>query len=148
MNEIGVKCLPYPKKGSTISDIAAWFAKEIQALPNVIAEANKNFIVYCLVGVLKMLQEHAQCSCVKGLEPVMVACDGSIFNEVPEDVVKLSTQIMKKWWCSYGLPYVIETVHLEPEVILLGCVVFVLLLFIYDYDVGGRRRRTLCSCRW
>jgi hypothetical protein len=32
MNEIGAKCLPYPKKGSTIGNIAAWFAKEIQAL--------------------------------------------------------------------------------------------------------------------
>jgi hypothetical protein len=109
-------------------------------LPNAIAKANKNFIAYCLVGVLKMLQEHAQCSHVKGLEPVMAACDASIFNEVPEDVVKLSAPILKEWWSSYGLPYVIQTVRLEPEVSLLGCVVFVLLLFIYDYVAGGSRR--------
>jgi hypothetical protein len=57
MNEIGVRCLSYPKKGSTISAIMAWFTQEIQALSDAIAKANKNFLVYCLVGVLKMLQE-------------------------------------------------------------------------------------------
>jgi hypothetical protein len=120
----------YPKKGSTIGDITVWFAKEVHVLPNAIAKANKNFIAYCLFGVLKMLQELAQCSHVKGLEPVMAACDASIFIEVPEDVVKLSAPILKKWWSSYGLPYVIETVRLELEVSLLGCVVFLLLSFI------------------
>jgi seryl-tRNA synthetase len=52
VNEIGVRCLPYPGKGSTIGEIIEWFNKEIQALPNSIAKANKNFLVYCLVGVL------------------------------------------------------------------------------------------------
>jgi hypothetical protein len=101
----------------------AWFTKEIQALLGVIAKENKNFIVYCLVGVLKMLQEHAQCPHVKGLEPVMAVCVASMFNEVPEDIAKLSARIVKKWWSSYGLPYVIETVHIEPEVRLFGCLV-------------------------
>jgi hypothetical protein len=98
MNEVGVKCLPYPEKGSTISEIVVLFTKEIQALLGAIGMANKNFIVYCLVGVLKMLQELAQCSHVKGLEPVMALCDASIFNDVPEDTVKLSARIVKKWW--------------------------------------------------
>jgi hypothetical protein len=35
-----------------------WFDEEIKALPNEIAKANKNFLVYCLVGVLKMLHGH------------------------------------------------------------------------------------------
>jgi hypothetical protein len=104
----------------------AWFTKEIQALLGVIAKENKNFIVYCLVGVLKMLQEHAQCPHVKGLEPVMAVCIASMFNEVPEDIAKLSARIVKKWWSSYGLPYVIETVHIEPEVRLFGFVLFYL----------------------
>jgi hypothetical protein len=97
VNEIGAKCLPYPKKGSTIGDIVAWFTKEIEAFASAIAEANKNFIVYCLVGVMKMLQEHAQCSHVKGLEHVLAVCDASIFNEVSKDIVKLSARIVKKW---------------------------------------------------
>jgi uncharacterized ubiquitin-like protein YukD len=58
MNEIGVRCLPYPSKGSTIGAFTAWFTQEIQALPDAIAKANKNFLVYCLIGALKMLQEH------------------------------------------------------------------------------------------
>jgi hypothetical protein len=56
LNEIGVQCLPYPEKGSTIGEVIAWFEKDIRALPDVIVKENKNFIVYCLVGVLKMLQ--------------------------------------------------------------------------------------------
>jgi hypothetical protein len=121
VNEIGARCLPYPKRGSTIGDITAWFTKEIQVLPSAIAKANKNFLVYCLVGVLKMLQEHAECSHVDGLETIMATCDASIFDEVPEDIVKLSARIVKKWWPSYGLPYVIETVCIEPEVRLFDC---------------------------
>jgi hypothetical protein len=61
LNEIGAWCLSYPRKGSTIGEVIAWFEKEIQALPDVIAKANKNFLVYCLIGVLKMLQGHAEC---------------------------------------------------------------------------------------
>jgi hypothetical protein len=73
MNDIGVMCLPYPKKGRTIGEITAWFTNEIQALLNAIAKTNKNFLVYYLIGVLKMLQEHARCSHVSGLENIMAA---------------------------------------------------------------------------
>jgi hypothetical protein len=45
MNEIGVRCLPYPRKNSRISKVITWFDKEIQALPGAIAKANKNFLV-------------------------------------------------------------------------------------------------------
>jgi chromosome segregation ATPase len=54
LNEIGARCLSYPEKGSTIGEVVAWFEQEIRALPDAIAKANKNFLVYCLVGVLKM----------------------------------------------------------------------------------------------
>jgi hypothetical protein len=104
------------QKGSTIGEITAWFTKEIQVLPSAIAMANKNFLVYCLIGVLKMLQEHAQCSQVEGLETIMAACDASIFDEVPNDISKLSLRVVKNWWSSYGLPYVLEAVCIEPEV--------------------------------
>jgi hypothetical protein len=45
---------------------------------------------------------------------------------------------VKKWWSSYGLPYVTETIRPEPEMSFFGCVVFVLLLFNYDYAAGAR----------
>jgi hypothetical protein len=41
MNDIGARCLPYPTKGNTISEIIAWCTSEIQALPNAIAKVNK-----------------------------------------------------------------------------------------------------------
>jgi hypothetical protein len=105
----------YPTKGSTIDKITTWFTKEIYALPDMIAKANKNFLVHCLVGVLKMLQEHARCSHVAGLETIMAACDASIFDEVSDDILKLSARIVKKWWSSYGLPYIAGAFHIEPE---------------------------------
>jgi hypothetical protein len=51
----------FPGKNSTIGKIVAWFNKEIHVLLGAIAKANKNFLVYCLVGVLKMLYGHAKC---------------------------------------------------------------------------------------
>jgi hypothetical protein len=119
LNEIGVWCLPYPRKGSTISEVIAWFEKEIQALPDVIAKANKNFLVYCIIGVLKMLQGHAECHHVDGLGAIMNSCDASILDKVPDDIAKLAAHIVKMWWSSYGLPYVTEAFRVEPEMRLL-----------------------------
>jgi hypothetical protein len=116
VNEIGTRCMPYPKKGITIGEIIMWFTKEIQMLPSAIAKANKNFLIYCLFGVLKMLQEHAKCSHVNGLETIMVACDASILDEVLEDIAKLSARIVKICWSSYGLPYITKTFRIEPKV--------------------------------
>jgi hypothetical protein len=87
LNKIGAQCLPYPEKGSTIGDAVTLFEKEITALPDAIAQANKNFLVYCLVGVLKMLQGHAKCRHIDGLGIIMTSCDASILDEVPDDIV-------------------------------------------------------------
>jgi hypothetical protein len=116
MNEIGVRCMLYPEKGSTIGVITAWFTQEIQALLDAIAKANKNFLVYCLIGILKMLQEHTQCSHVARVEGIMSAYDAFIFDNVPADILKISARIVKKWWTSYGLPYVTEVSHFRAEV--------------------------------
>jgi hypothetical protein len=95
VNEIGVRCLPYPRKGSSMSNIVALFDTEILALPNTIAKANKNFLVYCFIGILKMWQGHARCGHLDGLESIMAACDASILDEVPEDM-RSSARIVKK----------------------------------------------------
>jgi hypothetical protein len=78
--------------------------------------ANKNFLVYCLVGVLKMFPEHARCSHLDSLESIMAACDASMFDEVPANITRLLAHIVKRWWSSYGLPYVTEAFLIEPEV--------------------------------
>jgi hypothetical protein len=36
-----------------------------------------NFLVYCLVGVLKMLQGHSECRHVDEPDAIMSSCDGS-----------------------------------------------------------------------
>jgi hypothetical protein len=101
VNEIGVWCLLYPPKNSTIDKVITWFEKEIKALPSTILKANKNFVVYCLIRVLKMLQGHVQCRHVDGLDAMMNSCDASILDEIPTNIVKLATCIVKRWCSSY-----------------------------------------------
>jgi hypothetical protein len=56
VNEIVVQCLSYLPKNSIICKVITWFDKEIKALPVAIEKTNKNFLVYYLIGVLKMLR--------------------------------------------------------------------------------------------
>jgi hypothetical protein len=116
VNEISVRCLPYPGKSSTMGEIIAWFDKKIQTLPDAIVKANKDFLVYCLLGILKMLQGHAKCRHVDGLDAIMSSCDGSIPDEIPDDIAKLTARIVKRWWSLHGLLYVTEVFCVEPEV--------------------------------
>jgi hypothetical protein len=118
VNEIGMRCRPYPGKNSTIGEIVKWFDKEIQALSGAIFKANKNFLCYCLVGVLKMLYENTKCDHVAGLEAIMNSCDASIFDDIPEEIAKLSGCIVKRWWTSHGLPYVTDAFRIVPEVMM------------------------------
>jgi hypothetical protein len=113
-------------------------------------KTNKNILVYCLVGVLKMMQGHAKCHHIDELGSIKNSCDASILDEVSDDIAKLSACIVKRWWSSYGLPYVIEAFHVEPEVRLVitalqysktGC------LFCLSCDIGGRWwQRCSTSC--
>jgi hypothetical protein len=82
MNEIGVRRLPYPGKGSAIGEIVEWFDKEIQALPGAIMKADKNFLCYCLAGVLTMLYENASSGHLEGLEAIMNSCDASLLDDI------------------------------------------------------------------
>jgi hypothetical protein len=116
LNEVCAQCLRYPKKVSTIGDVVTWLEKEIRALPYAIENANKNFMVYCLIGVLKMLQGHTECRHINGLGAIMNSCDASILDEVPDDIAKLSICIIKRWLSLYGLPYVTKAFRVEPEV--------------------------------
>jgi hypothetical protein len=151
MNEIGVRCLPYPEKGSAIGVITTWFTQEIQALPDAIAKANKNLLVYCLICVLKMLQEHMCCFHVAGLEAIMTACDASIFDNVPADILKISAHIVMKWWSCYGVPYVTEVSHVRPEVkffdselaFLIRCCLLLVVIWCRKRMMAGVRLRLL-----
>jgi hypothetical protein len=116
VNEIGVQCLPYPIKNSIIGEVLSWFDKEIKVLHDAITKAHTNFLVYCLVGVLKMLQGHAQCCHLDGFDVIMSSCDVYILDEIPNDIAKLATCIVKRWLTSHGLPYVTNTLRVEPEV--------------------------------
>jgi hypothetical protein len=79
VNEIRVNCLPYPGKGRTIGEVIEWFDKEIQALPNATARAHKNFLCYCVAGVIRMLYDN---DCIHGeeLQTIMNSCESSILE--------------------------------------------------------------------
>jgi hypothetical protein len=79
-------------------------------------KANKNFLVYCLVGVLKMLDENVECHHHDGLDAIMSSCDASIIDEKPDEIAKLAACIVKRWWTSHGLPYVTDVFRIELEV--------------------------------
>jgi hypothetical protein len=114
VNEIGVKCLTYPGKCSTIGEVIEWFDKEIQALSNAIVRANKNFLCYCIAGVLRMLYDN-DCGHVEELQTIMNSCNASILHDIPDEIGKLSGCIVRKWWSTYGLPYVTEIFCITPE---------------------------------
>jgi hypothetical protein len=116
VNEIGVWCMSYPGKGSTIGEIVEWFDKEIRALPGAITKENKNFLCYCLVGALRMLYENANCGHLEGLEAIMNSYDVSLLNDIPEEIVKFLRRIVKRWWSSHGLPYVTDVFRVVLEV--------------------------------
>jgi hypothetical protein len=116
MNEIGERCLPHPGKGSAIGEIVELFDKEIQALSGVITKANKNFLCYCLSRVLRMLYENVDCDHLDGLEAIMNSYDASLLNDIPDEIAKLSGRIVRKWWSSHGLPYVMDIFRIVLDV--------------------------------
>jgi hypothetical protein len=115
VNKNGVKCLPYQGKNSTIVKVIRWFDKDIQALPTAITKVNKNFLSYCITGVLRMHYEN-DCGHVEQLQTIMNSCGASILGDIPEEIGKLAGRIVSKWWVTHGLPYVMELFHVTPEV--------------------------------
>jgi hypothetical protein len=134
VNEIGVRCLSYPPKKSTIGEVITWFDKEIKALPHTSQD-------YCFVRVLKMLQGHALCHHVDGLDAIMSSCNASILDKIPNDITKLTVCIVKLWWTSRSLPYMTDGFCVEPEVgISIACCgvwELLVLTFVSFFDIGG-----------
>jgi hypothetical protein len=103
-----MRCLPYPRKGSAIDEIVEWFDKEIWVLPSAITKANKNFLCYCPAEVLRMLYKNASCGHLERREAIMNSCDASLLDDIPDEIMKLSSRIVRRWWASHGLPYVTD----------------------------------------
>jgi hypothetical protein len=68
-----------PRKNSTIGEVIGWFDKEIQTLPTAIMKANKNFLCYCIAGVLRLLYENG-CSHVEELQTIMNSSNALMFG--------------------------------------------------------------------
>jgi hypothetical protein len=79
-------------------------------------KANKNFLCYCLIGVHRMLYKNTDCDHLDGLEAIMNSSDASLLSDIPDEIAKLSGHIVKKWWTSHGLPYVMDVFRVVPEV--------------------------------
>jgi hypothetical protein len=105
LGDLGVQCLPYPGKGRTIGDIVRWFDGEVKSLPATFMKANKNFACYAIAGVLRMLQE-ASCKHLPELHSLAASNDASLLDDIPSEVAKITSQLMRKWWSQHGLPEV------------------------------------------
>jgi hypothetical protein len=55
-----------------------------------------------------MLYENVDCDHLDGLEAIMNSYDASLLNDIPDEIAKLSGRIVRKWWSSHGLPYVMD----------------------------------------
>jgi hypothetical protein len=56
------------------------------------------------------------CRHVEELQTIMNSCDASILDDILNEIGKLSRSIVRKWWATHGLPYVIEIFHVTLEV--------------------------------
>jgi hypothetical protein len=56
----------------------------------------------------------------------MPSYNASILDVVPDDISKLLARIVKKWWSSYGLPYVTKAFHIQLEVSFFLCATFLM----------------------
>jgi hypothetical protein len=63
-----------------------------------------------------MLYENMKCHHLDRLDAIMSSCYASILDEIPDEIARLSTLIVKRWWSSHGLPYVTGVFLIEPEV--------------------------------
>jgi hypothetical protein len=151
MNEFGAQCLPYPGKGSTISDIVRWFDEEIKAIPATFAKANRNFAYYAIVGVHQMLQDSG-CEHLSRLQSLASSCDASLLDDLPPELMKLACCLVRKWWVEHGLPEASNCLRREPEVIISSMpydvLVFHVLMFVQfmccwvpNADGGGQEDR-------
>jgi hypothetical protein len=113
----------YPRKGSTIGEIIGWLTEEITALPATFAKANNNFVCYAIIGVLQMLYD-SSCELLEGLQSLMAWCIASILEDLPPELSKLTSQIVRKWWAKHGLPKTVSYHGRELEVSISSALVF------------------------
>jgi hypothetical protein len=46
------------------------------------------------------------CGHVEELQTIMNSCDASILDDILDEIGKLSWWIIRKWWATHGLPYI------------------------------------------
>jgi hypothetical protein len=106
---------------------------EVSARSWVSTELDDDRVTYCVIlDSVPSKSNSSSSGKISGSESILpsslpaqnlhVFVEIHLMTEVPEDIVKLSARIVKKWWSSYGLPYVIEIVRIEPEVRFFGFV--------------------------
>jgi hypothetical protein len=103
VREFGAWCLPFPGRGSAIREIVGWFDKEIKSLPNTFVKANKNFMCYAVVCVLRMLYDSG-CDHMVEVQDLMTSCDATILEDLPPELLKLACRLVKKCWTVRVLP--------------------------------------------
>jgi hypothetical protein len=115
VREFGAWCLPFPGRGSAIREIVGWFDKEIKSLLNTFVKANKNFMCYAVVCVLRMLYDSG-CDHMAEVQDLMTSCDATILEDLPPELLKLACRLVKKCWTVRVLPSAARRLRKDPEV--------------------------------
>jgi hypothetical protein len=103
VRDFGASCLLYPRKGKAIGEIVGWFDKEIKSLTDTFTKVNRNFVCYGVVGVLRIFYNNG-CDHVAELQDIMSLCDARILEDLPPELSKLTSRLVKKWWTEHKLP--------------------------------------------
>jgi hypothetical protein len=107
LGDLGTEYLPYLGKGSTIGDIIRWFEGEVKLLPATFTKANKNVACYAIAGVLQMLQG-ASCKHLPELHSLAACNNVSLLDDIPPEVSKITSRLVRKLWSEHGLPKVLR----------------------------------------
>jgi hypothetical protein len=117
------------------------------SLPEVLEHLNRNFVALALKGAMNMLHGSG-CGHLPALHSLATSSEPSVLEDVPAEVHKLASRLVRKWWKNHGLQEASRYLRIEPcvvgfAILVIGVllVLFVFLTVVIFVAVGG------CCCR-
>jgi hypothetical protein len=88
-DEVKVRCLHLPAKGTKVEEMINWVVREVQTMLNTVWQLNVNFAILAIKGVLIMLNNE-RCQEPGHLHRLATSSDASILQDVPDNMRKLA----------------------------------------------------------
>jgi hypothetical protein len=97
---LGGICSPVPGTAPSTEDYIQWLKSEVDFLPQVFTDVNKNFVFVAIKGVLAMVGGGSPID-LEALRRVAASCGADILWGTG-DVKKVTRTITREWWCLFG----------------------------------------------